>query len=194
MQTLGVSGPPAKDDNIFQRLFWPSDNPGETDLLGQQGFWICFVVGLGSCIFLFFQGDWISGVVTALFFVLGGIGVREHSVVAASLVAPAYLLNLVAAALTGRFPGFLAIVASVLLIANIRGTWIASRWKDKGDPEELPLRFSETWRDKLVDQMPAIVWPKTRILFYVVAALYMTLLAVGAAVVLAKSPVGQHLR
>ena len=121
-----------------------------------------------------------------------GIGVREHRVIAASLVVPADLLNLVAAALVGQFPSFLAILAFALLIANIRSTWITARWKQEGNPDDLPLRFNETWRDKLVDQMPAIVWPKTKMVFYIVVVLYMGLLALGTAVILTRATSVQH--
>jgi hypothetical protein len=179
MGYLGLSEPLEKEDNLLQRLFWPGDHAGETDTLGQQGFWICAVVAIGSLVVLAVQGHWILALLTLAFFGLGGIGVREHSTVAAVLVAVAYVLNLIANVMAGKFPGFLTIAAAVLLIANIRGSWVAAKWAKRGDPESFPERMRETWRDRLVDQMPAWVWPRARIAFFCVAGIYMLLLLLG---------------
>jgi hypothetical protein len=179
MGFLGLSEPIEKQDNIFQRLFWPGDHAGEVDSLGQQGFWICAVVALISAIALVFQGHWVIAFLTLAFFGLGGIGVREHSTSAAILVALAYILNQAANLLAGMFPSFLGITAAVLLIANIRGTWIAARWAKRSDPDAFPERMRETWKDRLVDQIPAQVWPKARVPFFFIAAAYMLLVSVG---------------
>jgi hypothetical protein len=182
MGFLGLSEPIEKESNIFQRLFWPGDHAGEADSLGQQGFWICIIVAVISAIVLSVQGQWFAAVLTLAFFGLGGIGVREHSTPAAALVALAYVLNQAVNLMMGVFPGFLGIAAAVLLIANIRGTWIASRWAKKGDPEVMPERMKETWKDRFVDQMPTKVWPKARIIFYITAATYMVLIVAGITV------------
>jgi hypothetical protein len=179
MGYLGLSEPLEKEDNLLQRLFWPGDHAGEADTLGQQGFWICAVVAIGSFVVLAVPGHWILALLTLAFFGLGGIGVREHSTVAAVLVAVAYVLNQTANVMAGKFPGFLAIVAGVLLIANIRGSWVAARWAKRGDPEAFPERMRETWRDRLVDQMPALLWPRARIAFFCVAGIYMLVLLLG---------------
>ena len=73
-------GRTGKDDNLFKRLFWPSNHPGEVDALGQQGFWICLIVGLVSGVMLLLTVHPFIGLLTMAFFWLGGIGVREHSV------------------------------------------------------------------------------------------------------------------
>jgi hypothetical protein len=186
MQTLGLSGPPSERDNFFKRLFWPGNHPSEVDDLGQQGFWLCLILAVGLLILMSFQGHWLFGLVIALFFALGGIGVREHSVTAALLVASAYLFNIIADAIGGQFPGFLTLIAAGLLLANIRGTWIASQWKQKGDPEVFPYRLNENWRDKLVDQMPPKVWPKAKAFFYVLSVVYLSLTIFGAGVFIAR--------
>ncbi len=87
--------------------------------------------------------------------------------------------------MAGMFPGLLSIAAAVLLIANIRGTWIAARWAKRGDLDAFPERMRETWRDRLVDQMPLRVWPKARVPFFCIAGIYM-LLAVAGTVMLAR--------
>lgn len=185
MGYLGLSGTPYKEDNLLQRLFWPSNHAGEADTLGQQGFWICSFVALLSFVLLSFQGHWILGLLSLLFFGLGGMGVREHSTAAAVLLALAYIGLELGTLLAGRFPGFLDLAFTILLMANIRGTWVASRWMHHGDPEAFPERMQETWRDRLVDQLPARVWPKTRVLFFVVAGVYLFLLFFGS-IVLAR--------
>jgi hypothetical protein len=179
MGFLGLSEPIEKQDNILQRLFWPGDHAGEVDSLGQQGFWICVFVAVISSVVLVFQGHWFVALLNFTFFSLGGIGVREHSTTAAVLVAIAYVLNQAANVVAGMFPSFLGIAAAVLLIANIRGTWVAARWLKRGDLDAFPERMSETWKDRFVDQMPARVWPKARVPFFCVAAIYMLLIALG---------------
>ena len=186
MGYLGLSEPIEKQDNIFQRLFWPGDHAGEVDSLGQQGFWVCLVVAIPSAIVLAFQGHWIIGLLTFVFFGLGGIGVREHSTPAAVLVAVAYLLNLAASLLAGLPPGFLSLAAAVLLIANIRGRWIAARWAKRGDPDAFPERMRETLKDRIVDQMPARVWPKAKAPFFCIAGVYMLLVVAGTIMVARK--------
>jgi hypothetical protein len=179
MGYLGLSGDRIKEDNLFQRLFWPSDHLGEVDSLGQQGFWVCILVATMSFIFVTVQGHWLIALLAFVFFVLGGIGIREHSTPTALIIAIAYVTDQMASFLVGRFPGFLSLIAMVLLIANIRGTWIAARWVKQGDPDLLPERMNETWRDRLVDQMPQKVWPKTKAIFYCISFVYLTLLALG---------------
>ena len=178
METLGLSGPPTRRDNFIKRLFWPADEASDADMLGQQGFWLCLIVAVLSLVVFTLQGQWIIGLLAAVFFFVGGIGVREHSMVAAICVAAFYIINLIGSMLLGQFPGFLTFFASASLLGNIRGCWIASKWA-RVEPESMPLRLNETWQDKLVDQMPAKVWPKAKILFYVLACLNFALTIVG---------------
>ncbi len=109
------------------------------------------------------QGQPLMGALAAAVFFLGGVGVREHNIGAAAAIALVYLLSMFAGILVlRRPPGLLDLFALLLLASNMRGTWIASKWSRVLPPEEQPLRFNESWRDKLVDQMPAKVWPKAR--------------------------------
>ena len=97
MGYLGLDQTVVRDDNMFQRMFWPSDHAGEADTLGKQGFWVCLAIAILSFVVITAQGHWLLGPFTALFFLLGGAGVREHDQPAAVLVAVAYVMNLVAA-------------------------------------------------------------------------------------------------
>lgn len=181
MGYLGLSEPVEKQDNLFRRIFWPGDGAGDVDALGQRGFWLCAAVGTISFVLFVAQGHWLIALLTLAFFWLGGVGVREHSTAAAVLVAAAYLLHQAASLMAGTFPGVIAVAAAVLLIANIRGTQIAARWAKSGDAEVFPERMRETWSDRLVDQMPARVWPRTRVVFFGIAGIYMLLAVVGTA-------------
>ena len=67
-----------------------------------------------------------------------------------------------------------------------RATWIASKWKTDSEEAALPPRLNETWSDKFADQLPAVLWPKARIAYYVFGACVLTLVSIGLASMLAK--------
>jgi hypothetical protein len=184
MGYLGLSEPIEKQDGLLRRIFWPGNGACDVDALGQRGFWLCAVVGAGSFLVYLVQGHWIIALLTLAFFWLGGVGVREHNTPAATLVTLAYLLNLLGNLMTGAFPGVIAFGAAALLISNIRGTWIAARYAKSGEPQQFPERMRGTWRDRLVDQMPPIVWPKARVAFFAIATIYIALSVVGTVFVI----------
>jgi hypothetical protein len=64
-------------------------------------------------------------------------------------------------------PAFIPLGILCLLLANIRGTWIASRWQNVGDA--FPDRLQETWRDRLVDVLPARTWPGGKYFFFLIS-------------------------
>jgi hypothetical protein len=179
MGYLGLDESPVKDDNLFQRLFWPSDNASDTDALGVQGFWICMIAATLSFVELLVSGNWIVALLALAFFALGGMGVREHNVAAAILVAVAYLVGVIGNLIVGLPPGVLSLIATVMLFTNIRATHIANRWSKLGDPAVMPDRRTETFIDKFVDQMPARVWPPMQVPFFCIAALYLILSILG---------------
>lgn len=186
METLGISGPPTPDDSFFKRIFWPSSDSADADMLGQQGFWICLIVAVLSLIAAAFQGHLVLGVLFGLFYFFGGVGVREHDIFAAIAVTLVYLLNAAGALVAERsFPGFLTIFIAIILTSNIRGCWIASKWLHAGDPDLIPMRMNETWRDRLVDQMPVKVWPRMRKVFYVLALAAVLATLAGSIVLIA---------
>ena len=185
MGYLGLDETTIKDDNLFQRMFWPSDHAGESDTLGQQGFWVCTAIAVFSFALLLVQGHWLIGLFTFAFYFLGGMGVREHSQPAAILVAAAYVLEeAIKLFAAGMPPGGIDLVITLLLLANIRGTWIAAKWAGAGHDEAMPERMNATLTDKLVDQLPPRVWPKAKVPFFVLAGVYVlvgVLLAVASA-------------
>ncbi len=189
MSTLGLDGRPQREDNLFQRVFWPSNHAGEADALGQQGYWVCLIVGLISACISIFTGHPLVGLLILAFYWLGGMGVREHSVSAAIMVALGYLAALGVAIAMHRIPGFMDIAITAILLGNIRGTYVASSWRAKGDPEVFPDRLNTTFFDWLVDQLPAKLWPKARYAFFSVTVVYAALLALGTLAVLRRPTV-----
>lgn len=190
MSTLGLDGRPQREDNIVQRIFWPSNHAGEADSLGQQGYWVCLVVALISAAISIFTGHPAIGLLVFVFYWLGGMGVREHSIAAAIIVAAGYIGALAFAIATRHMPGFLDIAISAILLGNIRGTYIASSWKAKGDPDVFPDRMNVTFFDRLVDQLPPKVWPKGRYAFFLVAVVYGALIALGT-IAMMRAPLRQ---
>jgi hypothetical protein len=179
MGTLGLNGPPPREENLFKRIFWPANQPYKADSLGQQGLWVCIVVGLVSAGFAFFQGNPLLGLLVLAFYWTGGMGVREHSVAAAIIVAAGYSSSAMIVVLLGGSPGILDLIIMGLLLVNIRGTWIASSWKRRGDPGTFPERLNSNFTDKLIDQWPVRFWPRGQFLFYAVAFVYAGLFALG---------------
>jgi hypothetical protein len=186
MQTLGVSSPEQKSDNMFQRLFWPTiENQYDVDLIGQQGFWICAVVGILSGVILIATGQWIFGPIVTFLYLAGGCGVRERDITASILVFLFYLIDHGAAYVItpgSRGNPLVMAVCLALLAANIRATVLSRRWKAGTLAEaELPERSVSTFADKLANRMPVFVWPKVKWVFYPLVGLAIVLTVAGLA-------------
>lgn len=181
MQTLGLSDSTPRPESRLRSLFWPSIKTGsDVDYLGRQGFWVCTVVAVVSFVFLVAVDRAGSGLLILLFYFLGGVGVRERSPYAATVVFVMYLLDtllLGIALLSGG--GVVRVILLALLLSNLRATWIASRWQPGSEDATLPPRLGETWGDKLADQLPMWLWPRARILYYIFSAGLLILIANG---------------
>jgi hypothetical protein len=66
-----------------------------------------------------------------------------------------------------------------LLLTNLRATFIASEWKPASEEEDMPTRFNESLRDKLVDAWPPKLWPRLQIPFYVLSVLWLIMSLLG---------------
>ena len=184
METLGLSDSSPRTENRLRSLFWPSIQSGaDVDYLGSQGYWVCTIVGVISFLFCFFTGPPIIGVLIYLFFFLGGVGVRQRSAYAATVVLLMYLMDTLLSGL-----GVIRVLIGALLISNLRATWIASRWKPESEEAVMPPRLDDTFTDKFADQLPAWLWPKVRIPYYVFSA-GVLLVTVGGLIV-----IRQHIR
>ena len=185
MQTLGLSSEHRRTDGRLKSIFWPTvENAWDVNYLEQQGFWVCLIVGvlqligiavIGSPLFL------VLGAVSFLIFFVGGIGVREASWPAAAITFTIFVAGIVDILTRGTPPGIIAIIAASVLLSNVRAAFLASEWHPAAEDEDRPTRFNESFTDKLVDQMPARLWPILKVPFFIVATLYLLLIFAGFA-------------
>ena len=178
MQTLGLSDSTPRTESRWRALFWPTiRNIGDYDYVTRQGFWICSIVAALTIAIGAFTGALFYCLFEGLFYFLAGVGVRERSRVAAVTAFSAYLLSaLVLQRYTGNGFGIIRIIFLALLFANIRGNWISAHWAKDSQDDFVPVRLDQTLGDKFAGQLPAILWPRTRFLFYVLAGVEIALL------------------
>jgi hypothetical protein len=187
MQTLGLSGESQRSDGRLKSIFWPTvQNAWDVDSLGRQGFWICLIIaGFQLVVSLLTRNPIMiaTGTMTALAFLVGGMGVRQSNWPAAAMVFALFFVGLLYGMASGQFPGFLTIIAAAILLSNVRAAFLASEWKPTGEDDDKPMRFNETLGDKLADQMPAKAWPVMQIPFFALAAVLLLLSLAGLAIV-----------
>jgi hypothetical protein len=173
MQTLGISDSTSRSESRLKSLFWPSIESGvDVDYLALQGYWVCTVVASLSLAILFAAHQPIIGIVTFLFFYLGGVGVREHSRFAATVVFIFYAIDTLASfKLLMASPGMIVLrgIITALLLSNLRATWIAANWKPGADDAAMPMRLSDTLTDKFANDWPTWIWPKLKLVYYILS-------------------------
>jgi hypothetical protein len=188
MQTLGLYGESQRSDGRLKSIFWPTvQNAWDVDSLGRQGFWICVIIAafqFGMSLFIGSPVAIVIGVMAAVAFIIGGMGVRESNWPAAAMVFAIFFAGMLYTMAMGRFPGILTIVAAAILLSNLRAAFLASEWRPAGDDEDKPTRFNETLSDKLADQLPAKAWPVLQIPFFALAALLLLLTLAALALAL----------
>jgi hypothetical protein len=186
MQSLNLSGETKKSDGSLKSLFWPTvENAWDVDYLGQQGFWICFVVAIVNLVFATLEIPnstepfltLILGIPVSFIYFVGGMGVRHASWPAALTVFGLYVLDHLSA---GRL-GIVPIIFGGVLLSNVRATILASKWKQATEDEDRPTRFNETLVDKLADQLPPRAWPALKYPFYFFAIAMLLLLLLATA-------------
>jgi hypothetical protein len=179
VQTLGLADSTPRSESRIKALLWPSiDNATDVDYLGTQGFWLCLVVAVVGFVGTVVAGSPIFGAIMFSFFFLSGVGVRERSRYAAVMVLAVYIFEI----LLG--PGVFKIILGAVLLSNLRGTWLASTWRTESEEAVLPPRLSDTFTDKLSDQLPAWLWPKVRIPYYVFSVIIFLMSTVGFSLIL----------
>jgi hypothetical protein len=180
MQTLNLSDSMPRSEGRIKSLLWPSiQSSSDVDYLGAQGYWVCVAVAVLSFVLLIIADQPIIGTFVLLFYYLGGVGVRERSRYAAGCVSVAYLAEILASG-----PSIVRIVLAALLLSNFRATWVAARWKPDSE-EAAPIpRWSETWTDKFADKLPTFLWPKVRILYYILSVCYLIFSVIGLAILI----------
>ncbi len=142
MQTLGVSRPEEREDNFFQRLFWPTvRNQYDVDLVGRRGFWLAFAVGVLSGAVNLASGSWVVALLTASVFLLGAAGIRERSTPASAAVFTLYFLGVVCQWILEIFGKahaanpFISLVCMALLLSCVRATALSKDFTAAGDTE-----------------------------------------------------------
>jgi hypothetical protein len=190
MQTLGLSESTPRTEGRLKSLLWPTiHNNTDLEYVTEQGFWICSIVSvvtLGMTVSTGSRVVSLFGLFEATFYFLGGVGVRQRNRFAAVAVFAAYLggtllklamtgVSLVNQAAMQGSGGIIGIIILALLLANVRGIWQASKWQPTED-DPPSIRLNETFKDKFADQMPQIVWPRLRILFYVLSGIELLLI------------------
>lgn len=193
MQTLRLSESTAQPDSRLKSLFWPSvQSSNDVDYLGSQGYWVCAIVGVWACAVTMLHGHGIAGALGLAFYYFGGVGVRERSRYAALAVLGMFLADFFAAvmaigpAAVVSGSGIIRIVITALLISNLRAIWIASRWKPDSPEAALPPRFADTLGEKFADKLPAWLWPKVRIAYYIFSGIFLFFVVVGMAIIAAR--------
>src|SRR5947209_9001525 len=178
MQTLGLSASTPLTESRWRALLWPTiRNEGDFDYITAQGLWICFIVAALTLAGSAFNGSFVWGALESAFFFFAGVGVRQRSRAAAIAAFCSYLLSaLVLQRYTGNGFGIVRIIFLALLFANIRGNWLSARWALKQQSSVTPIRLNQTLGDKLSDQLPIFLWPKVKVIFYLLASLEIGLL------------------
>ena len=181
MQTLGLSPTTPRTENRLKALFWPTiRNDSDFDYITEQGFWICWIIAAITACFALILGNFWYSLIDVVFYLLAGLGVRQRSVTASIAAFLTYLLSTaVVMKISGRGPGFTGLIILSLLLANIRGIWLSSRWKNLGIEAPTSIRLSESFADKLSDQLPQWLWPKIKWLFFVLAVLELAVLLIA---------------
>ena len=94
MQTLGLSDSTPRTEGRLKSLFWPSiQTASDVDYLGAQGYWVCVLVAVLSFIGSAVEDHPIAGAFLLLVYYFGGVGVRERSRYAATVVFLLYVLD-----------------------------------------------------------------------------------------------------
>jgi hypothetical protein len=196
MQTLGVSDSSPKSESRLKSLLWPSIRSGsDLDYLGIQGYWVCTAVAIMTLIVALFSLGaspnpmvalivFCTSTLFCLFFYVGGIGVREGSRFAAAIVFIVYTVDVIVTLSTSAPTAgmVLRLAFTLVLLSNLRATWIGARWVPGMDEATLPPRRNQTFGDKFVDQWPQWIWPKIRIPYYVFS-FFISLLTISSLLV-----------
>jgi len=187
MQTLGLSDSTPRTESRLKSLFWPSIQTGsDVDYLGAQGYWFCAILALLSLVVLIFSGNSILGPLIFLSYYIGGVGVRERSRYAAAVVLLMYVADAVLGDAVVGGHSVVKILIAAVLFSNLRATWIASSWKPDSEAGASPPRLGDPWSDKFADELPAFLWAKVRLLYYVFSAGFLVFILFGLAVLFSR--------
>jgi len=176
VETLGLSPSTPKPRGRLRELFWPIiDSDVSARTAAQNAMYVCFVIGVANLSPMLMSGGWLAPVLTCLFFVFAGFGIRSFSWTAALSTLFLYGLGIIFSIVSsGAFFGFIAIILLGLLIGGVRAVSFASRWRTEHPGEDIrrePLDGLSRWQ-RFFARLPLVFWPWARPLFVAYLALY----------------------
>ena len=71
------------------------------------------------------------------------------------------------------------VIIAALLLSNLRATWIAASWKFGSDEAMPPPRLNDTLTDKFANKWPTWLWPKVRVVYYILSTGFLLLVGFG---------------
>ena len=189
MQTLGLASEAAREDNFFQRLFWPTvSNLSDGDVISRRGFWVSLIIGVMSCGVAVVGGHPVLGLLAGAVFVLGAMGIRQLALSASVMLTILYGLGIIdtlLAAALGQGPPanpLLGLVSFALLLSTVRATLLARRRLAEAT-DEMPESQDRGLIDLMVNRAPKMIWPVGRYFFYVFAGSNLLLYLLGFAMI-----------
>lgn len=175
MQTLGLSDSTPRTENRLKSLFWPDIKTGsDADYIGAQGYWICTIVAIISFLLLTLSGKPVIALVSLYFYYFGGVGVRERDRYSAVVMFVVFVLDVLISPFS-----VVRTILTILLLSNVRATWIAHQWRAGSGDAEIPSRMAETVSDKFVDVLPGWLWPGGRYPYYIISAFVLLMGVIG---------------
>lgn len=184
MQMLGLSESTPKPENRLKTLFWPRVRYAEdVDLLGAQGYWVCVILAAFTVVANLSRHNGIAGLPDALYYYLGGVGIRRTSRFAAVSAFLIYLLNIAVGVEISHTGGVASIFFLALLLSNVRATWLAKRF-GTSKAQELDTHTLPRQGSIFTDMIPRLIWPIGRWLYYGLTILIL----IGIAVLLLRTP------
>jgi hypothetical protein len=150
---------------MWKRLLWPDvESEADADAVTRRGFWLCIALSVLTLLPGLVGAD-KAGVLTGSAFMLtAAVGVRNRSLAAAAAVLLVYAGERLLLLRLGENPaGMTPGIITALLVANLRATWLASRWP-------VLLQEARTLPDKFADAFPFQVWRYAQWLFWPLAA------------------------
>jgi hypothetical protein len=162
--------------------FWPAiKNESDADNVIRRGAWACLILAAVAILTVTIPGQQAFGIVEAVYLVVAALGIRAKSRIAAVATFAGVFMNSIAGYSSSARYGSVVVDAIILalLFANIRATWLFARWARDLDVEPVSISYRRRFDHTLMNQMPALIWPKARVAFYVLATMLLIVQALS---------------
>jgi hypothetical protein len=179
MQTLGLDGRPP-ERAWWKELFWPLVEDDVSALTAaRNGMYACMFIAILSTVMVVLGALPPALLFNSLFFLFGAIGIRQLSLLSAAAMTSFYAIGLAAAL---QWPGWLPLLVLMVLIGATRAAWYARRLA----PQERYLVVNPAMElsglGRVIEGLPAAIWPSIRVVYAVVLAVALLLLLAGVAI------------